>query len=76
MNVREKELKELKEKKRFNLEFGKKRLNLSARTYLMGILNVTPDSFSDGGRFLAPEDALVQGLKLAANGADFVDLGA
>jgi dihydropteroate synthase len=51
-------------------------LDLSERTYLMGILNVTPDSFSDGGRFLAPEDALAQGLKLASDGADFIDLGA
>jgi dihydropteroate synthase len=51
-------------------------LDLSERTYLMGILNVTPDSFSDGGRFLAPEDALAQGLELASAGADFIDLGA
>lgn len=42
----------------------------------MGILNLTPDSFSDGGRFLDPEAALQQALKLEADGADLLDLGA
>ncbi len=42
---------------------------------LMGILNVTPDSFSDGGRFLAPEAALGQAVHLAAMGADIIDIG-
>jgi dihydropteroate synthase len=42
----------------------------------MGIVNVTPDSFSDGGLFIAPEAALAQALKLAADGADIVDVGA
>jgi dihydropteroate synthase len=41
----------------------------------MGILNVTPDSFSDGGRFLDPEAAVRHGLALAADGADLVDVG-
>lgn len=41
----------------------------------MGVLNVTPDSFSDGGRFLQAEDALEQGLRLAEEGADIVDVG-
>ncbi len=41
----------------------------------MGILNVTPDSFSDGGRFFGPEEALKRGLELAAAGADIVDVG-
>jgi dihydropteroate synthase len=45
------------------------------RTLVMGILNVTPDSFSDGGRFLALEDAVAQGRALAAAGADLVDVG-
>lgn len=43
---------------------------------LMGILNLTPDSFSDGGRFLNPEAALEQALRLEADGADILDLGA
>jgi dihydropteroate synthase type 2 len=43
---------------------------------IFGILNITSDSFSDGGRFLAPDAALAQGRKLAADGADVVDIGA
>ncbi len=42
---------------------------------LMGIVNVTPDSFSDGGEFLAPEAAVDRGLQLAAEGADILDVG-
>ena len=42
---------------------------------VMGVLNVTPDSFSDGGRFLDPERAVAHGLDLAAQGADVVDVG-
>ncbi len=43
--------------------------------FLMGVVNVTPDSFSDGGRFLAPDAAAAQALRLAEEGADLVDLG-
>lgn len=50
------------------------RLDLS-RPRLMGILNVTPDSFSDGGDYLAAERALRQGLRLLADGADLIDIG-
>lgn len=42
---------------------------------MMGVLNVTPDSFSDGGRFLAPELALAQARRMAAEGADILDIG-
>jgi dihydropteroate synthase len=42
----------------------------------MGVVNLTPDSFSDGGRFLAPEAALAQARRLIAAGADMLDLGA
>ena len=45
------------------------------RTLVMGILNVTPDSFSDGGRYLATDSAIAHGLRLAAAGADIVDVG-
>jgi dihydropteroate synthase len=41
----------------------------------MGIVNVTPDSFSDGGRFLRPSDAIAHGLELGAEGADILDVG-
>jgi dihydropteroate synthase len=42
----------------------------------MGILNVTPDSFSDGGRFLDPESAITHALEMESEGADFIDVGA
>ena len=45
------------------------------RPLIMGVVNVTPDSFSDGGRFLAPADAIAQGLEQHAAGADVVDVG-
>lgn len=47
----------------------------AGRPAIMGILNVTPDSFSDGGRFEAPADAAAQAERLIADGADIVDLG-
>ena len=43
--------------------------------YLVGVLNVTPDSFSDGGRFLGVEEAATHALRLAAEGADLLDVG-
>jgi dihydropteroate synthase len=43
---------------------------------VMGVLNITPDSFSDGGRFLAPDHALAQARRMAAEGADIIDVGA
>jgi dihydropteroate synthase len=43
--------------------------------WLMGVLNVTPDSFTDGGQFLAPEAAIEQGRRLQADGADIIDVG-
>lgn len=45
------------------------------RTYVMGILNVTPDSFSDGGRFLDPEHALARAWEMVQEGVDIIDLG-
>jgi dihydropteroate synthase len=50
-------------------------LQLSERTHIMGILNVTPDSFSDGGRFFDADDALKHGIALAEDGADIIDIG-
>lgn len=47
----------------------------AGRTLVLGVLNVTPDSFSDGGRWLEPQAAIEQGLDLAADGADIVDVG-
>ncbi|MBU2625976.1 MAG: dihydropteroate synthase, partial [candidate division Zixibacteria bacterium] len=45
------------------------------RTYAIGILNVTPDSFSDGGRFLDLDQAVQHALKMASEGADIIDIG-
>ncbi|HEY1972533.1 MAG TPA: dihydropteroate synthase, partial [Pseudonocardia sp.] len=45
------------------------------RCALVGVLNVTPDSFSDGGRFLSLDDAVAHGIRMAAAGADLVDVG-
>jgi dihydropteroate synthase len=45
------------------------------RPLVMGIVNVTPDSFSDGGRFLATDDAVAHGRELLADGADILDIG-
>jgi dihydropteroate synthase len=50
-------------------------LDLKDRAALMGVLNVTPDSFSDGGKFLEPGKAIAHGLKLVAEGADIIDVG-
>jgi dihydropteroate synthase len=49
---------------------------LGVRTYIMGILNITPDSFSDGGLYLDPVKAVEKALELQAEGADIVDIGA
>jgi len=50
-------------------------LELGARTLVMGIINVTPDSFADGGLRLDPERAIHDGLQMVADGADIVDVG-
>jgi dihydropteroate synthase len=52
------------------------RLLADGRTVVIGVLNITPDSFSDGGRFLDPETALAHGRRLVAEGADMLDIGA
>src|SRR4051795_228601 len=51
-------------------------LGLGGRPRIMGILNLTPDSFSDGGRWLDPDRAVERGLRMLAEGADLLDLGA
>ncbi|MGY6215485.1 dihydropteroate synthase [Methylolobus aquaticus] len=51
------------------------RLCLASRPLIMGILNVTPDSFSDGGLFLDPEVATQEALRMVAEGADLIDVG-
>lgn len=60
----------------YQLKLARHTLHLSARTHIMGILNVTPDSFSDGGQFLDPERAVAQARQMVADGADIIDIGA
>ncbi|MBR0113096.1 MAG: dihydropteroate synthase [Clostridia bacterium] len=56
--------------------FGGYSLPLGKKTYVMGILNYTPDSFSDGGEFFSPETALGRALEMEKQGADIIDVGA
>ncbi len=55
---------------RFLFDFSKRK-----RPVIMGILNATPDSFSDGGRFRTPQDAIVQAEQMITNGVDLIDIG-
>ncbi len=59
----------------FSLQFNNFNLELGFQTCIMGILNATPDSFSDGGRFNTFETAVEQGIKLAEDGAHILDIG-
>ena len=57
------------------LRWGNYSMTLGRRTRIMGILNVTPDSFSDGGRFFQKDNALSQAEKMITDGADILDIG-
>jgi dihydropteroate synthase len=59
----------------FRLELPAATLTLGTRTLLMGVLNVTPDSFSDGGKFLDPQSAIEHALEMERAGADLLDIG-
>ncbi|MBA2876730.1 dihydropteroate synthase [Thermaerobacillus caldiproteolyticus] len=59
----------------FVIRCGSYELDLQRKTMVMGILNVTPDSFSDGGRFNAIDRAVEHAKKLVADGADIIDIG-
>lgn len=60
---------------RFDWDIGSRKLALGKRTLVMGVLNVTPDSFSDGGRYVSVEDAVEHALTMLGDGADIVDVG-
>jgi len=62
-------------RRRLSLRLGTHLLELGGRTAVMGIVNVTPDSFSDGGTCLDPAAAVAHGLRLVAEGADILDVG-
>ena len=57
------------------MRIGGRDFDLENEVYIMGILNVTPDSFSDGGRWIRPEAALRQAARMAAEGAAIIDIG-
>src|SRR5699024_7305281 len=57
------------------LKTGVKNFDLSKRTHIMGILNVTPDSFSDGGNYTTVEKAVEQAKRMEEEGADIIDIG-
>src|SRR6266567_1858473 len=59
----------------FEWQIGSHALQLGKRTLIMGVVNVTPDSFSDGGPHLDPEAAVAHALQLVADGADIIDIG-
>ncbi len=62
-------------RKSYPLEWSNHSLELGQRTCIMGVVNVTPDSFSDGGKFYDTDVAIAQGEQLAADGADIIDVG-
>src|SRR6266446_9157459 len=56
-------------------KIGDRIVDLSKRGMIMGVLNITPDSFSDGGNFFCTDAAVERGIQIAAEGADIVDVG-
>jgi len=62
-------------RKTYQLSWSNHTLELGRQTRIMGVVNITPDSFSDGGKFFGTDVAIAQGEKLAAGGADILDIG-
>jgi len=63
-------------RKRYFWKLKRRDINLGERTVLMGVLNLTPDSFSDGGKYSDPDRAFARALELEEEGADILDIGA
>lgn len=59
----------------YKYHFGTVEYDLASRTYIMGILNITPDSFSDGGKYYYPDDAIKRAEQMVEEGVDFIDIG-
>lgn len=59
----------------YSYQFGRKVYDLSTRTHVMGVLNITPDSFSDGGKFMKLDAAVAHAKQMEADGVDFIDIG-
>src|SRR3954463_3773579 len=62
--------------KRYHWKLKHREIILGDRTLIMGVLNVTPDSFSDGGKFADPDRAFARAIELEDEGADMLDIGA
>lgn len=60
---------------KFEIKWKDHVLNLNGRTHIMGILNVTPDSFADGGLYFSHEKAIAHALEMERDGADIIDVG-
>src|ERR1700739_5187179 len=63
-------------RKRFEWKLRDKILSLGERTLSLGVLNVTPDSFTDGGKYQDPDRAFARAVELEEEGADLIDIGA
>ncbi|MCX7817305.1 MAG: dihydropteroate synthase [Syntrophales bacterium] len=70
-----KQLLENVDRKEFVFKTSRREIQIGCRTLVMGVLNVTPDSFSDGGKYLSAENAIRHGLRMADEGADIIDVG-
>ncbi|AFS79110.1 dihydropteroate synthase FolP [Gottschalkia acidurici 9a] len=65
----------MKNLRKVDIDCGKYTLNLGTKTYIMGILNVTPDSFSDGGKYNEVDMAIERAKEMVEQGADIIDIG-
>src|SRR5271167_2711027 len=63
-------------RKHFEWKVRDKLISLGERTLILGVLNVTPDSFSDGAEFMDPDRAFARAIELEEEGADIIDIGA
>jgi dihydropteroate synthase len=63
----------MKPRSRFDIRIAGRKVTLGRRTLIMGVVNVTPDSFSDAGLYLEPERAIEHALMLARESADWID---
>ena len=63
-------------RKRYEWKLKNREIQFGDRTLLMGVLNLTPDSFSDGGKFADPDRAYARALQMEDEGADMIDVGA
>ncbi|HLY60308.1 MAG TPA: dihydropteroate synthase [Terriglobia bacterium] len=62
-------------RQKFEIRIGQRKVRVGERTLVMGVLNVTPDSFSDGGRYFPSQKAVQHGIELVRAGADWIDVG-